>query len=269
MQILTKWTSFIIAVAFSGCSFAECHKDIPAEGLAECKYNKFTVWLSCNKKAALVSWAVIGKDQGSENTSRRNYFLDDSASKISCQQTSNKRYTVAKKGYDVGHLTAIDHFDDDIVDALQTNVMTNMVPQASSFNRTGAWKRTETLVECYRDEDYLSPLHVYAGTIFGNDLSNDHFSVSHGLAHTPDFMWKLIYSPSAKKYDAWIMLNDNSSKVATLEESRRTLPSLISSLTSQNDNEYLPVIKALQDIQKLKPQHIKMHFGTKCNRRRG
>ncbi|MEZ8282124.1 DNA/RNA non-specific endonuclease [Vibrio splendidus] len=108
------------------------------EGIAYCSYDRFSVWLSCSQKAATLSMALIGTDNGSENTSNRRYFLDETAKKIQCQQSSKNTYSSSVKGYDVGHLIAIVHFDDNQIEANQTNVMVNMVPQAKSFNRNGA-----------------------------------------------------------------------------------------------------------------------------------
>ncbi|KAB0287050.1 DNA/RNA non-specific endonuclease [Vibrio fortis] len=171
-----KLLRLIITVAFFGVcasSHANCYK-APKGDIAYCSYNRFEVWVACKQRGAILATAELGPDTGSEDTSNRNYFLDPFAKEFGCQQWSDSTYASHHKGYDVGHLIAIDHFDDNYVDALQTNVMVNMVPQASSFNRNGAWKQTETLTECYRDEKSLGNLTIYAGVIYGNDISNDY-----------------------------------------------------------------------------------------------
>ncbi len=141
------------------------------------------------------------------------------------RQSSRSTYASVLRGYDVGHMSAINHFDDNQAAALETNHMTNLLPQASSFNQRGAWRETEKLVECYRDEVGYAPLWVYQGPIFGDDISNDHFSISHSLPQTPDFYWKVVYSEGKNTYDAWIIPNENEAKaksVAWLPQNRWT-----------------------------------------------
>lgn len=239
------------------------------EDVAHCTYERFEVWLSCEQKAAVLSMAEIAVDKGSENTSNRNYFLDESAAALSCQQTSDDSYASHHKGFDVGDLIAIDHFDDNKSQALQTNTMVNMVPQATSFNRNGAWKKTESLTECYRDDEHLAPLSVYAGAIYGNNASNDFYTQSHGLPETPDFLWKLIYSRKANQYDIWVMANSNASKAATLPSSRRTIASLMKILADEKEAHYQPVIEILSNIKALSPEHIEIKNNPRCRRRIG
>lgn len=236
---------------------------------AFCEYERFSVWLSCKQNAAVLSMAEIGTDYGNENTTNRNYFLDESATDLSCQQSSDKTYASQMKGYDVGHLIPIDHFDDNQAQALQTNTMVNMVPQAKSFNRNGAWKKTESLTECYRDEESLTPLTVFAGVIYGNDPSNDFYTQSHGLPETPDHLWKLIYSPKANKYDLWIMKNSDDSKVSTLPSSRRSIESLIELLNGEDEIHYSPVISELLKVLVKEPAQTEFKNIPQCRGRIG
>ena len=260
----------MLLLGFS-CTFnvyANCVKS-NLTNTALCKYERFSVWLSCKQKAALLSMAVIGPDEGNEKTTNRNYFLDPSANALSCQQSSDDTYASHQKGYDVGHLIAIDHFDDNKSQALQTNAMVNMVPQAKAFNRNGAWKKTESITECYRDEERLTPLTVYAGVIYGNDSSNDFYSQSHGLPETPDMLWKLIYSNTANKYDLWLMKNSDESKSSTLPSSRRSIESLIEIIDGENEIHYAPVIVELMKVLVKKPEQIEFINMTQCRGRIG
>lgn len=300
MDALMKRILLVVSISlYCSEAFTECFANKPAEGLLTCNYNAFTTWVSCKDNLALLSFTeVLSKDIGFKNTSNRDYFLDPSASKMNCQQTSDSTYASVREGFDVGHLTAIDHFDYDKADALQTNVMTNMVPQAWKFNRNGAWRRTETLVECYRDEynfttkrqtehspededvdannttnnDLPSNIHVYSGVIIGHDLNNDFYERSHGLRRTPDYLWKVVYAPQTKQYDAWLMQNSNSSTVATLNHSRKSLRSLISTLANQSGEDeglYAPVVDKLTEILERDPTHIELNYTGKCHGRRG
>jgi endonuclease G len=265
---LNKTLSILLTLLVSLQANAHCVKST-STNIAYCEYERFSIWVSCQQKAALLSMAQIDIDNGKEDTSSRKYYLDESASKLDCQQTSDKTYASQKKGFDVGHLIAIDHFDDNKIQALQTNTMVNMVPQAESFNRNGAWKKTESLTECYRDDVELTPLTVLAGVIFGNDPSNDFYSQSHGLPETPDYLWKLIYSATSKSYDLWVMKNSNESKTSTLPMSRRTISSLITLLEGENEQHYIPVIAELLKISVKNPEQIELKNNPKCRGRIG
>jgi endonuclease G len=262
---------FIIAVAIVGLSsssYANCYKAAKND-IAYCSYKRFDVWLACRQRGAILATAELGPDSGSEDTSNRNYFLDQTASELACQQWSDSTYASHHKGYDVGHLIAIDHFDDSYVDALETNVMVNMVPQATSFNRNGAWKKTESLTECFRDEKSYGSLTIYAGVIYGNDISNDYYSVSHGLPNTPDYLWKLIFFNRINSYDLWVMSNKDESTAKTLSQSRRTIDSLIQTLEGEGESYYNPVIFELLKIRVKKPKQIELKNNSHCRQRIG
>ncbi|MFT4938067.1 MAG: endonuclease G [Paraglaciecola sp.] len=263
--------NLLLVSGYFFCSelFANCSENLPQAGMAECEYSAFSVWMSCKHKAAVLSWATIEQDSGSQNTSNRHTSLDPSAIPLHCQQNSVASYKTGSADYDAGYLTAIDLFDYDKNVAQQANVMTNIVPQATLFKRFGAWKRTELLAECYRDEEGYSPLLILSGVIFGNDLSNDNFSASHGLPKTPDYFWKLIYSESKNSYDAWIMQNSNSAKIPTLKASRKDLSSLIIVLKSQADEDYLPVIKKLMRVGNDATKFEEWVYRSSCHHRKG
>ncbi|WP_430455048.1 DNA/RNA non-specific endonuclease [Rheinheimera sp.] len=236
------------------------------QNVAKCDYGAFQVWLSCRDRLAVLSLIPsLGVDTGKLNTSRRAYFLDEKAIPTGCQQTSSKTYATKHKGYDVGHLSAIDHFDDDLSIALKTNAMTNMVPQASKFNQTGAWKMTETLVECYRESH--APLTILSGVILGSKTDDDYFVASHGITRTPDYMWKLILGNSS--YDAWIMRNTDESDVASLESSRRSIAQLIQTLELQKESIYEPVIDKLKELESTNLKWERFSYHSKCHLRKG
>jgi endonuclease G len=243
-----------------------CTSNTPASGITECHYQRFSTWVSCKHKGNLMSWFELSEDVGSENTKSRNYKLDPEPALDSCQQISNDTYV---QGHDVGHIAAIDHFDESTENALETNFMTNLLPQASSFNRSGAWRKSERMTECYRDEDGYAPLSIYAGPVYGKDTSNDLFSSSHGLNRNPDHYWKILYSASKNEYDAWVMPNHNDSKSANLPSYRRTLSALITTLKDENDSVYNPVIGVIETIETKNPKQIEMRNNPRCHRRRG
>lgn len=89
--------------------------------------------------------------------------------------------------------------------------MTNILPQAANMNR-GAWKRTETITECYRDIDELL---IIGGVIWGKNRKNDYFTKSHGVA-TPEAFWKLIVR-GKDRVIAWIVPNTQAAKYKQLD----------------------------------------------------
>lgn len=254
-----------VVYASGTCNILELNSDT-----MYCKYNRYKVWVSCELKLPILSKSSITSDIGNKDTSSRAYKLDPSASALSCQQSSNDTYSSFKKGFDVGHLTPIDIFDDNIVDALQTNYMTNMVPQASSFNRTGAWKRTETLTECYRDDEELT---ILAGILVGNNTSNDHYADSHQVIQTPDHLWKLIFLHESQKYDLWIIPNHDSSKAKNLPEFRQNIDVLLQSLKSEHGSRYNLVVEEISNIRALvspgESGRKELVYNSNCHKRKG
>jgi len=82
---------------------------------------------------------------------------------------------------------------------METNYMTNVLPQTSTLNR-GAWLATEEIIECYRD---IQDIQVFGGAIWGNDTTNDYFVESHGI-ETPDYYWKVIVRADGKAL-GWLL----------------------------------------------------------------
>ncbi|WP_411992095.1 DNA/RNA non-specific endonuclease [Agarivorans sp. DSG3-1] len=252
-------------------SLAACKLNKPTSDFATCSYKRFTTIVSCENKGTILSYFQIGADKGNQDTSARNYFLDPSPDMAACQQTSSSTYASVKPGFDVGHMTPIDIFDDDAESARQTNVMTNLLPQEQNFNRTGLWRKTEKIVDCMRDEPDLGTLVVMSGAIYGNNYNNDYFSESHGLPLTPDYFWKVVYSEKAQVYDAWIFVNKLDANSESLVDHSRTLESLILVLKNNNAQVYGPAIKELKNIQ-LRSKGLsktQLSLESKCYRRRG
>ena len=260
-----------IPLVCGNLSHAECvvseHKDAK---LMTCNYERYAVIVSCKYRMALLSSLSINSDIGNSITSNRRYYLDPQASSLNCQQTSSKQYSKVNSDYDVGHLTAIDHLDDDIHAALQTNAMTNLVPQNKVMNRYGAWKRTETLVECYRDDiTEQNGMDVLSGVIIGSSIENDHFENTHGLLSTPDYMWKVVYFRNENQYDAWIIPNTNSALASNISDYRKSLEKIIDELIKDNKSEHKFSVLKLGNIQQKKPTNFEMIYDRKCKHRIG
>jgi len=167
-------------------------------------YEGFTVWLDCQERAPIKFQYNAQRDNG--NAKRYKKFLLDPNVPSECQQYSADSYG---KGYDRGHQVPANHLDFSENAIMQSNYMTNILPQTSQMNR-GAWLLTEEIVECYRDIDELL---VIGGVIWGNNTQDDIFVNSHGV-RTPDYFWKVVIRGKAsdERVIAWIVPN---SKEAT------------------------------------------------------
>lgn len=170
-------------------------------------YPGFTLWLDCAKRGPVIAHYKVGHDTGNIDT-RVSFQIDEDHR--DCQQTSTtpyKRPQTALDQYDRGHVVPANHLDGNENKYRASYFMTNVVPQHRKLNRKGgAWRKTEDLIECWREE---SPLEVWIGVLWGDDMVNDHFVHSHGIA-TPDAFVKLVYRPGTVdegKAIAWCLPN--------------------------------------------------------------
>ena len=172
------------------------------------EYEGFTVWLDCSRRGAVKFEYIARKDTG--NLKRKSSFKLDRNVPKHCQQKSGKTYRHPGVKYDRGHLVPANHLDHSKKAITQSNLMTNILPQAAKMNR-GAWLLTEEIVECYRD---IETLHVIGGVIWGNNQADDYFLSSHGVA-TPDAFWKVVIGKD--RVIAWIVPNGKEAKRKKLD----------------------------------------------------
>ncbi|WP_370243721.1 DNA/RNA non-specific endonuclease [Alteromonas abrolhosensis] len=265
-------SSHQICLVFAGCFYTDAasQKSSLETSFVKCEYRAFQTLSYCPFKTPLVSWVRVFHDKGDENTSNRNYRVDPLAAALACQQTSGSTYSSIKEGFDVGHLTPIDILDNDTLSAHETNFMTNLVPQNLSLNRYGAWRKSERLTECYREE--YDSTEVFSGVLIGSDVTNDHFASSHGLIKTPDRLWKVIKfydSNSNEFYTSWIFDNSSSGSKVGLEEISTPLPTLVSVMESEGKDIYQPVINLLEKKITPSSQFIRLSFHSACHARNG
>jgi endonuclease G len=182
-----------------------------ANNILRLDYESFTVWLDCKKRAAIKFRYTAQRDTGRLKRHTK-FHLDPNVPK-ECQQKSFRGYGKGK-GYDRGHLVPANHLDHSKTAIVQSNFMTNILPQASAMNR-GAWLYTEEIVECYRDIDELL---IVGGVIWGNDPANDYFVKSHGVK-TPNAFWKVIIRGVGQdeRVIAWIIPNSQDAKRKMLD----------------------------------------------------
>ena len=163
-------------------------------------FDAFTIWMDCDVRGAWVFYYETVPDTG--NLPRLDTFYKDNVIPDECQVATRGTYPRPIDKFDRGHLVPQNHFDHDVELRRQTNIITNVLPQTLTMNRA-AWKRTENITECYRD---VTTLQVLGGVIWGDDVSNDHFVSTHGIA-TPDAYWKIIWSED--DLIAWIVPNSH------------------------------------------------------------
>lgn len=172
----------------------------------------FTLTYDCTNRTALRYEYVLNADTGS--AARPSSFYLDPDLPAGCNgQYSTASYASVAAGWDRGHLVTSNHMDYSTTYIKRANYMSNIVPQASSFNQ-GIWVQAENVAECYRD---LATVYVYGGVVY-NDPSNDYFLSSHGIK-TPDFFWKTIVTTDTTtgntKAISWYI--PNSANLGTLD----------------------------------------------------
>lgn len=167
------------------------------------EYDGFELLFDCDRRGALQFEYKAKKDTG--NLPRKSSFTTDKETEAiseNCQQISTKSYKHPDFSYDRGHLVPANHLDHLKKGIVQSNNMTNILPQARTMNR-GAWKLTEEIIECHRD---IEPLRVIGGVVWGYNPDDDYFVESHGV-ETPDYFWKVVIADD--KAISWLIPNSH------------------------------------------------------------
>ena len=195
-----------------------------AQDLVQLDYMGFTLWMDCARRGALVARYRIGPD--TDNIDKKISFRIDENLE-DCQQTSTDTYNrpnSAHSQYDRGHLVPANHLDNNYQAYKESYLMTNVLPQERYFNQNGAWRETEKLIECWRED---GPLDIWIGVVWGDNPENDHFVQSHGIA-TPDAFVKLVYQPGLQPRDhraiAWFLPNQ---RIPAASLDKKIVPPLV------------------------------------------
>jgi len=228
-----------------------------AQTLVEQQYTHYKLWLDCKERASIAFSYVASKDKG--NKTKYTSFYDDPSLPQSCQQLSRKaynHYNDTESKYHAAQLAAANHFDFDKRALKEANFMANVLPQTLPMNR-GAWKRTEELVECYRDRfDVVN----YGGVIWGTDSKNDLFLTSHGV-RTPDYFWKVLTGKHENEqyFTAWIVPNVNDARASKLQHYVVGLEQLIARV------EYQEIKLLLKSLEVKFGKQFKYNKGCKAH----
>lgn len=180
--------------------------------------------MDCQTRLPVAVQYKVGKDAGSEKRYSR-YISDEvllseapqchpiTAHTFRTYQAVLKSLGIAQS-YDVGHLAASNHLDDNEQTSKLANQFSNLAPQSSVFNRRGgAYFHTESIIECHRD---IEPLFVVSGTIDDpTTIKNNFFSSTFGQT-TPDYWYRVIYWTQSNTYKAWLMPNSPSATETNL-----------------------------------------------------
>ncbi len=190
------------------------------------EYDGFTVYIDCRNNGPIAYELELGPDRG--NNPRSDGFNLDPTIPAECQMTTGNTFQVtpaeeAQLGrFQRGHLADANSLDNRQQSMDDSFFVTNMLPQAASFNSSGAWRRTEQISECYRE---ISNLRIWGGVIWGNDATNDVFVDTHNVI-TPDRWWKVIYRFDTNAYVAWIFHNNQQETRAIMDSRIVTLDQL-------------------------------------------
>lgn len=184
--------------------------DFGDKKVLEVNYSGFKLYYNCKSRSAFAFMYDAKKDNG--NFNRYNQFYTDPDIPAKCQQKSTGTYrTNLAQKYDRGHLVPANHLDHLVEGIKQSNIMTNILPQAKEMNR-GAWLETEELIECYRD---IEEIKIIGGPVWLNYSENDYFIISHGV-EIPEFFWKIVIRNNA--YIAWLIPNSSVAHKGILDE---------------------------------------------------
>lgn len=176
--------------------------------ILELNYTGFSVWLDCEKRGSVRFEYTAQADSGS--LPRKNNFTFDPDIEDRCQQKSTKSYG---HQYDRGQLVPANHLDHSVMGIKESNMITNVLPQARNMNR-GAWLLTEEITECIRD---IEPLHVIGGVMYGFNPHDDILLLTHRV-QTPDYFWKVIIRQDSGDAIAWVIPNSSSARRSQLNQ---------------------------------------------------
>jgi endonuclease G len=183
-------------------------------GLLGLESEYFYIEYNCMKRGAEYFEYTTQFDMG--EIPRVHKFTQDTRIPKSCRQFSTKSYKRGKgekPTYDRGHEIEQNVVDHSLEAMKLSNRFTNIVPQVAKLNRTGPWRQTEILTECYRD---IGKLTVMGGVIWGTNTSDDYFIESHGVP-TPDYLYKIHYMTN-KGTQAWLIPNTQQSATMHLDD---------------------------------------------------
>lgn len=133
------------------------------------------------------------------NSERKNNFREDPTIKSSSSQLSDYK----NSGFDRGHLVPAGDMTRNDLAMSESFYMSNMSPQAASFNR-GIWKKLEDIL---RDWSYqYDTIYIVTGPIIEPGFK----TIGANKVAVPQHYFKAIYIPRSAKMVGFILPNEGS-----------------------------------------------------------
>ncbi|MGQ0730359.1 DNA/RNA non-specific endonuclease [Acidovorax sp.] len=165
-------------------------------------FSEFAVLYSGDSKTPIYTVERLNKERLARATKRAGKFYEEARLPIT-ERSTLADYKATYDGWrmDRGHVVSAANQSSPQA-MVQSFSLANVVPQVQSFNQ-GAWNRVERDTRKYvkrADGDVF----VITGPVFGQRPRH----IGPGKVWVPDYMFKLVYDPSAKRAWAHWLPND-------------------------------------------------------------
>ena len=228
-RLIDSWI-FLLAIVFLGHINLYSQSYTPTSTGELVKHKYYTLsYIEEHEQAEWVHY-LLTKDMIEGVAKRKDNFKADPL--VSTGSASPKDYV--KSGYDRGHLAPAADMKIDDVSMSESFYMTNMSPQAPSFNR-GGWKKIEALVRDWATE---ADIYVTVGGILTKDLKK----IGEGVS-VPEYFYKIIFNPKNNTVIAFYtpnskLVNPIETYVVTVDEIEKiTNIDFLSDLEDDLENE--------------------------------
>ncbi len=187
---------FLLLLLVSSCSKASAQSYLPTATGQIVEHTYYT--LSYVEEHEQPEWVyyTITPQSLSGSAKRTDDFRVDN--KVATQSATLADYKGS--GYDRGHLCPAASMSQNAEAISESFYMSNMSPQAPSFNR-GAWKYLEERVRDLAWQDSL--LHVVTGPIFTDPIGK----IGPNEVTVPSYYYKVLYSPKKGEMVGFVMQN--------------------------------------------------------------
>lgn len=154
--------------------------------------------LSFNNYHKQANWVYyrLKLDMGQPVAERSDNFREDKMVRTGSAKPSD----YAKSGYDRGHLCPAADMGQSHQAMSETFYMSNMSPQAPSFNR-GIWKKLEEQVRSWAKRELI---YIVTGPVFRDKKG----IIGKSRVTVPGYYYKVLYSPSRKEMIAFVLPNE-------------------------------------------------------------
>jgi endonuclease G, mitochondrial len=197
-------TPLIISLSFIHLAFGQQDIHLPKSVTGEQIVNHTYYTLSYNEKHEQASWVAyeLTKQEVLGNTPRKDAFRSDPSVTTASASLSDYKGS----GYDRGHLAPAADMKMNTTSMSESFFMTNMSPQAPSFNR-GVWKKLEALVRSWAVK--YGKIYIATGGILTDEPFN---TIGTNKVSIPKYYYKVILKGDLSGGIAFILPNQKSDK---------------------------------------------------------